>query len=351
MAANRRQVLLMAGWSASAALIAPGIGRAASQPKIGFLLKTMQEERYQRDKADFIAKAKALGAVVIFDAANNDEQAQLASFENMMTQGAQVIVLQPVNTGTAGNMVRRANADGIRVVGYDSMLVNGPLDVMVTQDSWAVGTLQADAFVKWLQAKRGAIKGRVALIRGQAGDSNAATLSGGVLEIVKQHPGIELIADQSEEGWSSDKAMATAEDVLTKYKNDVDGFICNNSGMARGVIAALSGQNLASADKVFVAGSDADLANIQYVAQGKQAVEVWKQVKPLAEAAAEIAVKLAQDPSAAPKTLVKADKMVNNGFVDVPTIITPVVLITKDNIEQTLIAAGIYTKEQVFGRA
>jgi D-xylose transport system substrate-binding protein len=349
---SRRQVLQMAAWGAgSAALLAPRPGGAASKVKVGFLLKTMQEERYQRDKADFLAKAQAMGADVIFDAANNDEQAQLASFENMMTQGAQAIVLQPVNTGTAGNLVRRANRDGIRVVGYDSMLVNGPLDVMVMQDSWAVGTLQAEAMVKWLQAKKGDVKGRVALIRGQPGDSNATALSSGALEAIKKHPGLQLVADQSEEGWSSDKAMATAEDVLTKYKNDVSAFICNNSGLARGVIAALGGQDLASADKVFVAGSDADLANIQYVAQGKQAVEVWKQVKPLAETAAEIAVKLAQNPKADPKTVTKVDKMVNNGAVEVPTIVTPVVLITKDNIDETLIAAGIYTKQQVYGRS
>ena len=349
MKTTRRTVLGMtASVAAATSLLSPRRASAAA-PKVGFLLKTMQEERYQRDKADFTAKAQALGATVLFDAANNDEQAQLGSFENMMTQGAQVIVMQPVNTGTAGNMVKRANRDGIRVVGYDSMLINGPLDVMVTQDSWAVGSLQANAMVDWFKAKNnGQVKGRVALIRGQPGDSNAATMSGGALEIIKANPGLELVADQSIEGWSSDKAMAVAEDVLTKYKNGVQAFICNNSGMARGVIAALSGQNLADANKVFVAGSDADLANIQYVAQGKQAVEVWKQVKPLAEAAAEIAVKMAKDPDAKVTSLVKPQRMVNNGFTEVPTIVTPVVLITKDNLNQ-MIDAGIYTKAQVFG--
>ena len=73
---------------------------AADKVKIGFLLKTMQEERYQHDKADFIAKAEAMGAEVVFDSANNDEQAQLAKFENMLSKGCKVIVLQPVNTGT-----------------------------------------------------------------------------------------------------------------------------------------------------------------------------------------------------------------------------------------------------------
>src|SRR5579863_9416645 len=126
---------------------------AAKKIKIGFLLKTMQEERYQRDRTAFLAKAKALSADVIFDSANNDEQTQLSAFENMLSQGAQVIVLQPVNTGTAGSMVASAHKNGVKVVGYDAMLVNGPLDAMVMQDSWAVGKLQAEAMVTWLKSE------------------------------------------------------------------------------------------------------------------------------------------------------------------------------------------------------
>jgi D-xylose transport system substrate-binding protein len=326
----------------------PASAWAADKVKIGFLLKTMQEERYQVDKAQFIAKANELGADVVFDSANNDEQAQLSAFENMLSQGVKVIVLQPVNTGTAGGMVARANKEGVRVVGYDSMLVHGPLDAMVMQDSWAVGKLQADAMVEWLKAKHGKIEGTVALIRGQPGDSNANAMSSGVLDVIKANPGLKLVADQSHEGWSPDKAMATAENVLTKQGNKIDAFICNNSGMARGVIAALDAQGLASKDKVFVAGSDADLVNIQYVAQGKEAVEIWKKIKPLADTAAEIAVKLANNPQKPVKDVVKYDKLINNGAVDVPTIVTPVVLVDKSNLDGTIIADGVYTKKQVY---
>ena len=328
----------------------PMAGAQADDVKIGFLLKTMQEERYQRDKAAFIAKAESMGAEVIFDSANNDEQIQLGKFENMLAKGVQVIVMQPVNTGTAGNMVRMANEEGIKVVGYDSMLVDGPLDMMVMQDSWAVGKLQGKAMVDWLKTKKGEIKGRVALIKGQPGDSNAIAMSSGALEIIESTPGLELVADQFHEGWSSDKAMATAENVLTKQNNEIDAFICNNSGMARGVIAALDAQGLASVDKVFVAGSDADLANIQLVANGKQSVEIWKKIKPLAEKAAEIAVILAKNPDKDPASVVTADKTLNNGFADVPTIVTPIVLVNKDNIDDTIIAEGFYTKDQIYSQ-
>ena len=319
-------------------------GPAAAKIKVGFILKTMQEERYQRDKAAFIHKADSMGANVYFDSANNDEQTQLMKFENLLAKGCQTIVLQPVNTGTAGAMVKAANEEGVKVIGYDSMLVNGPLDYMVMQDSWAVGKLQGEALLKWLKAKKGKAEGKVALIMGQPGDSNAEAMSSGALEIIKNSPGLELVTKQSHEGWSPDKAMATAENVLTKYNNNVDAFICNNSGMARGIISALDAQGLADVNKVFVAGSDADLVNIQYVAQGKQTVEIWKKIDPLAETAAEIAVKVAKGES------IKPDMSVNNGFTDVPTVVTPVVPVTKDNIDATIIAEGFYTRKQVYGK-
>lgn len=316
--------------------------------KIGFLLKTMQEERYQTDKAVFIKKAEELGAEVVFDSCNNDEQTQLSKFENMLAQGVKVIVLQPVNTGTAGNMVKTANKQGVKVIGYDSMLVNGPLDLMVMQDSWAVGKLQGEEMLKWFQKTKGKIEGNVVLIKGQPGDSNAIAMSSGALETIKANPGLKLVVEQFHEGWATDKAMATAENALTKFQNNIDAFICNNSGMARGVIAALKAQNLNDANKRFVAGSDADLVNIRYVAQGEQAVEIWKKIPPLAEKAAELAVLLAKNIDKPVTTLVTVDKTINNGAVEVPTIVTPVVAITKDNVLDTIVKEGVFTKEQVF---
>lgn len=321
---------------------------AASKVKVGFLLKTMQEERYQKDKAAFEAKAKSMGAEVVFDSANNDESTQMAKFENMLAKGVKVIVLQPVNTGTAGKMVQMANEEGVKVVGYDSMLVNGPLDLHVMQDSWAVGKLQAEAMVKWLKAKKGKVEGNIVLIKGQPGDSNAEAMSAGVYEVIKKNPGLKLVAEQSHEGWSTDKAMATAENVLSKFHNKIDAFICNNSGMARGVIAALEAQGLADSTKVFVAGSDADLINVRYILAGKQAVDVFKKIKPLAETAAEVAVKIAQNPNKKVTDVVKVDKFINNNFTKVPTIVTPIVLIDKTNIDATVIKDGFHKKEDVY---
>ncbi|MGD8663715.1 MAG: substrate-binding domain-containing protein [Desulfobacterales bacterium] len=317
---------------------------------IGFILKTMQEERYQTDKSLFIARAEALGAQVLFDSSSNNELTQLQQVEKMLDEGIQLLVLQPVNTGTAGNLVRLAHEKGIKVVGYDSMLQDGPLDFMVMQDSWAVGKLQGQAMVEWLKQKKGKVEGNIALIMGQPQDSNAAAMSSGALEIIKNNPGLKLIAQRSHLDWSPDLARETTETLLVKFKNKIDAFVCNNSGLASGVIAALAIEGLADTEKVFVAGSDADLRNIQYIVQGKQTVDIWKKIKPLAYKAAEIAILLAKEPDKAATDVVEGVKMINNGFIDVPTIITPVVLVTKENIDSTVIAGGFFTKEQVYGK-
>jgi D-xylose transport system substrate-binding protein len=243
-----------------------------------------------------------------------------------------------------------AHEKGVKVIGYDSMLQDGPLDFMVMQDSWSVGKLQGQAMLEWFQKKKGKIEGKVALIMGQPADSNAAAMSSGALAIINNNPGLELVAQRSHLDWSPDLARETTETLLVKFDNQIDAFICNNSGLASGVIAALALEDLADTEKVFVAGSDADLRNIQYIVQGKQTVDIWKQIKPLAYKTAEIALLLAKNPDKPVTDVVEGYKLINNGFMNVPTIITPVVLVTKDTIDNTVIAGGFFTKEQVYGK-
>jgi len=326
-------------------------GYPAEKVKIGFILKTMQEERYQKDKAAFLAKAKALGAVALFDSCNNSEMEQIARLENILSQGVKVIVLQPVNTQTASMLVTMAHERGVKVVGYDSLIMNGPLDVMVMQDSWAVGRLQAAAMVQWFKSRKsGQMDGKIAIIMGQPGDSNVGFMSEGAVETIRANKELDIVEAQTHEGWDPVRATKTVRDVLAKHSGRVDAFICNNDRLARGVISALKERGLDDAERVFVAGADADIENIKYVAQGKQAVDVWKMIAPLAETAAEVAIMIARNPDKNVLEIIKPDRMVDNGAMEVPTIVTPVKLITKDNISRTLISGGVYTRDQVYGQ-
>lgn len=339
------------GLALAGLLAAAILGHSQAQEKttrIGFILKTMQEARYQTDKALFVARAESKGAEVIFDSSGNDELRQLQQFEKMLDGGVDVIVFQPVNTQTAGALVDLAHDKGVKVVGYDSMPQNSALDVMVMQDSWAVGRLQAEAMVEWFKEKRGNVSGRVALIRGQPGDANAAALSQGALEVIAKYPQLELVADRSHVGWSPEMSRETVENLLVEYNNTIDAFICNNSGLAFGVLAALGDEDLASVSKVYVAGSDADLRNVRLVANDVQALEIWKLIKPLAYGAADIAVEIANAPDANISEIVGDHTLINNGFGEIPTIITPVVAVDKETIDSTVIEGGFFTSEQVY---
>src|SRR5262245_51333973 len=197
---------------------------AFAGPKIGFILSTMQEERYQRDKAVFEETVRKLGGEPVFASCNNNEQTQAAMVDNLLSQGVKALVIQPVNGDTASGLVKQAKSDGVAVVDYDRLIRNAPIDYYVTEDSEKVGELQAEAAV----AATGG-KGNYVLLKGQAGHSVAEARTRGVLKVLKKHPGVKLVVEQYHDAWSPTRAMATTENALTRFKNDIQAVIANNS--------------------------------------------------------------------------------------------------------------------------
>ncbi len=309
----------------------------AEDLKIGFVLSSLQEERYAKDRAYFEDEAKRLGAKVVFAACDNSERTQASKVENMLSKGIKALVIQPVNSDAAAPFVEAAHKAGIPVIAYDRVINKADLDYYVTQDSYAVGKMQAEAAVKALGGK-----GKVVILSGQAGHSVAAEITRGNLDVLKEHKGIQVVSQQSHDAWAASQAMATIENVLAKQKNDIQAVLANNSGMANGAVQALDQQGLAG--KVFVAGADADLGAIRNIVAGKQQFEVLKAIKPLAESAAKLAVALAKGEKPA------TDTTYDNGTKAVPTINTPVFPVDKANVDTQIVAYGFHTKEAVYGR-
>ncbi len=311
-------------------------GHAVEKIKIGFVLSTLQEERYQKDQKYFTEEAKRLGFEPIMVSAENNPQTQTAKVENLLSMGVKALVIQPVNSGAAANLVRLAHADKVPVVAYDRMIADAPVDFYVTQDSFKVGVLQAEAAVKATSGK-----GNYVLLLGQAGHSVANEITRGVKSVLAKNPNIKVVVERSHDGWSTSLAMATVENALTQYKNKIDAVLANNSGMAQGAVQALAEQGLAG--KVFVAGADADLAAIKSIVAGKQQFEVLKDIAPLAKMSADVAFKLAQGQKPTPTDTVM------NGQYKVPVIATPVYAIEKGNLEERIFKTGFHSKDAVMG--
>lgn len=309
----------------------------AQEMKIGFILSTMQEERYQRDKRVFEETAKKLGAKVLFASCNNNEQTQASQVDNLLSQGVNVLVIQPVNGDTASTFVQQAQKDGVPVIAYDRLIKNAPIAAYITEDSFGVGKLQAEAAVEFTHQR-----GNFIILKGQAGHSVAEARTAGAMSVLKKYPEIKIIVEQYHNAWSPDLAMQTTENALTRNKNNVQAIIANNSGMAHGAIQALDEQKMAG--KVFVAGADADLSAIRDMVAGKQQFEVQISIDDMAKQAATIALTLAQ------KKDFKFDHLVDNGSGKIKTINTPVYPVTKKSIEDRIIKTGFHTRDSIYGK-
>jgi len=309
---------------------------AAKKPRIGFVLATLNEERYAKDRKYFEDAAKAAGADVEFASCDDKVDVQTSKVETLLSKSIDVLVIQPVNGEAAGAIVDLAKKDGVPVVAYDRIIRNADIDLYVTQDSFQVGVLQAQEAVKNTQEK-----GNYVLLLGEAGHSVAEEITRGALSVLEKFPQVKIVVKQNHPGWSTALALATVENALTRNKNNIQAILANNDGMALGAMQALEEQKLAG--KVFVGGADADLSAIKDILKGKQTMTVLKNIKPLAEAAVTAAVSLAK------KEKPKSDTTMNNGKKDVPTVNTPVTRVVKDNIQETVVGSGFHTADAVFG--
>jgi D-xylose transport system substrate-binding protein len=298
----------------------------------------LKEERWQRDRDMFTARAQALGATVVVQDANGDPNMQVQQCENLLVRGAKVLVVIPKNADAAAPIVEKAHAKGVKVLSYDRIIANAPVDLYVSFDNVRVGEIQAQEILKLVP------KGNYLELMGDPGDKNAGMVHQGhqkALQAALDAKSITMVMSQSCDKWSTTEARRITEDALTKFK--IDAIVASNDGTAAGAIAALEAKGLAG--KVPVSGQDADLLNCQYIVTDKQAVTVYKPIRKIAEYCAEAAVKMIKG-----ETLDGVNAAVNNGSADIPTVFLDPIPVTKSNIDSTVIADGFHSREEVYGK-
>ncbi|OUM99718.1 MAG: D-xylose ABC transporter substrate-binding protein [Paenibacillaceae bacterium ZCTH02-B3] len=304
---------------------------------IGLSMDTLQEERWQRDRDLFVAKAKELGAEVEVQSANSDDAKQIAQAESLISQGVDVLVVIPHDAEATAAIVEKAHAAGVKVIAYDRLIKNSDVDLYVSFDNERVGQMQAEAIVKLVP------KGKYVYIGGSETDNNAHLFKKGAFDVLQpyiERGDIEIVYDQWTKDWNPAVAMANMENALTANNNQIDAVVAANDGTAGGVIQALAAQGLAG--KIPVSGQDAELAACQRIVEGTQTMTVYKPIKLLAEKAAELAVAMAKGEQ------IQTDRTVHNGKIDVPSILLDPISVDKTNIDQTVIADGFHSREDVY---
>lgn len=329
--------ILLAGCTGQSGPAPSNAKAPGSKIKIGFSMDTLKEERWQKDRDLFVKRAEELGAEVIVQSADGNDETQINQAQALLLQGIDVLVVIPHNADVAGAIVEAANERNVRVISYDRLIRNSSPDLYISFDNEKVGELQA----KYLLDR--APKGNYILIGGAPTDNNAKMLRAGQMKILQpsiDRGDIKVVADQWAKDWLAEEALKHTENALTQNQNDIVAVVASNDSTAGGAVQALLQKGLAA--KVFVSGQDADLAALQRVVAGTQSMTVYKPVSQLATKAAEAAVALAKGEK--PQT----DKTVNNGRVDVPFIYLEPIPVDKDNVDATVIKDGYQQRDAVY---
>lgn len=306
---------------------------------IGVSWNNYNEERWAKwDEPAIQQGIETCGAKYISADAGSSAEQQLADVENLISQGANALLILAQDTEAIVPAVQSALEQGIPVVAYDR-LIEDPGALYVSFDNVEVGRLQAQAVYEQVP------KGNYVFIKGNSADPNADFVHSGQLEVLQDAidaGDIVNVGESYTDNWEPAVAQTNMEQFLTENDNDVQAVVASNDGMAGGVVAALEAQGLAGS--VAVSGQDGDLAALNRVALGTQTVSVWKDARLLGVAAGEAGCELAQGtPLEEISDTVIFTTPVNS--YDMTSILLTPEAITQDNLDVVVDAGWISTDE------
>jgi len=255
---------------------------------VGVSWNNFQEERWAKaDEVAIKAVLEAAGVEYISTDAGSSAEQQLTDIEDLITRGADALIVLAQDGTAVIPGVQSALEQGIPVIAYDR-LIEDPGAFYITFDNVEVGRMQARVILDLVP------EGNYVFIKGNQADANADFLRGGQQEILQaalDSGAIVNVGESYTDNWDPAVAQTNMEQFLTDNNNDVDAVVSSNDGMAGGVVAALTAQGLDGV--VQVSGQDGDGAALNRVALGTQSVSVWKDAFALGQTAADAAVQLA----------------------------------------------------------
>lgn len=316
--------------------------------RIAFLLPENKTARYEsHDRPAFVERVGEVcpECETIVSNADQDAAQQQAQAEAAITNGADVLVLDPVDSRAASVIARHADAAGIPVVSYDRLVFDAPVDFHVTFDNEQVGRLQASVLLDAVAA-RGTSSidgaGSLVVLNGSPTDANAAQFRQGA-RMVFEAGGAPIGAEVDIPDWSPDQAQEAMERALaTLGRDQVAGVYAANDGVAGGAIAAMKAAGLDPLPPV--TGQDAELAAVRRILTGEQYMTVYKAVRTQAESAADLAVSLART-GEAPDGL--RNSWVDNGYAEIPALMLEPVAVTRETIAGTVVADGFWSVDEI----
>ncbi len=353
-AAARRSALLLTASLTALSLTACGAlgsgdddtadARADGDITVGLLLPDRDTARFE--KFDYplikerIASQTDKRGEVVYANAEGSEEKQSEQFRQMIDRKVDVILVDAVDARAVEPDVRRAKQAGIPVIAYDR-LAEGPIDAYVSHDNELVGQVQGRALVNVLGEN--AEHKKVVMMNGEPADPNTALFKKGALG--ELNGAVDIAASYDTKKWLPEVAAENMRKALKKVgAGNVAAVYSANDGMVSAVIEEL--QEAGVTELPPVTGQDADLEAVRRVVSGTQYMTVYKSFLLEATGAADMAVAKVQDRAIQFDALAQ-DEIDSRSRKDIPAMLVPVVALTRENIEDTVIADGVYTVKDI----
>ena len=348
---------------------AGGGGAEAEDLTIGVSMPTQTSERWIADGNNVQEQLEAEGYTVDLQYANDDIPTQSQQIDQMITEGADILVIAAIDGTALSGQLENAAANNIPVVAYDRLIRDSEnVDFYVTFDNFQVGVAQGNALLQGLGLQNedgspGTATGpfNVELFAGSLDDNNAFFFWDGAMSVLQPliddgtlvvKSGQTSIEQAAILRWQQETAQRRMEDLLTSAYNDgsrVDGVLSPFDGISRGIITALQnagyGPTLDAQPQPMsvVTGQDAEIASVKLIQDGVQSSTIFKDTRLLAEQAVAAATAFAEgnEPEA------NDTETYDNGVKVVPSYLLPVETVFADDIQSALVDTGYWTAEEV----
>ena len=298
---------------------------------VAFLMPDQASTRYEEhDFPGFQAEMETLcpDCPVIYQNANADVALQQQQFNSVLTQGAQVIVLDPVDSSAAASLVQLAQSQGVKVIAYDRPIPDVQADYYVSFDNEGIGKAIADSLVAHLEAEGvDPSQGGVLQINGSPTDAAAGLIRDGI-DAGLDGSDYETLAEYDTPDWTPARAQEWASGQITRFGDEINGVVAANDGTAGGAIAAFKAAGVNPVPPV--TGNDATTAALQLIIAGDQYNTISKPSEIVAAAAANAAVQMLNGETPEPETT----------LYDTPSQLFVPEVVTRENIKEVVFDAG-----------
>jgi len=327
---------------------------------VGISMPTQSSERWIGDGNNMKEVLEAKGYTVDLQYAEDDISAQKSQIENMITKGADVLVIAAVDGSTLSATLDEAGKDGVKVIAYDRLLVNtDAVSYYATFDNFLVGVQQATSLITGLEERFGDVKPwNVELFAGSPDDTNAAYFFNGAMSILQ--PMIDAgdivipsgqveLAETGTLRWDGAVAQTRLDGILAAQYSagaDVHGVLSPYDGISRGIMSALTshGYKVSDGNYPIVSGQDAEVASVKIMnTTGEQYATIFKDTRTLAAVAAGMvdAVLQGGEPE------INDTTTYDNGVKVVPSFLCEPLIVYAGDIEEMLVGSGYTNAEDI----